>query len=125
MSGDSQTGKAIDLAAAGMLAAAVAFAAFALGGSLVALLGASTAFLVAYTALQRIDAGRAHAFADFELLLDPPQPITETNDDKVVQLFGPQRLATARPPAACPRGVPEDAGQALSDALAQLKRSLH
>jgi hypothetical protein len=121
----SQTGKAIDFVAAGIFAGAVAFAAFALAGGVIAVALAPIAFLLAYSGLRRVGADRLHALADFELApLDAPRPPTETNDDKVVRLFGPQQLAIAGPSAVTPRGVHEDAGQALSDALAQLKRSL-
>ena len=123
--GHSQSGKAIDLAAAGLFAGAVAFAASALAGGLIAVPLAPVAFCFAYTGLRRVDADRPHALADFKpAALDAPQCAEETSDHKVVRLFGPQQLVIARPSAARPDGVPEDAGQALSDALAQLKRSL-
>lgn len=124
--GPSDTGKAIDFAAAAAFAAGVAFAALVLAGGLVALLGAPTAFLLAFTGLRRIDADRGHALAAFALPpLDAPRDEPdETSDDNVVRLFDPRQLAIARPLAATPGGVPEDAGQALSDALAQLKRAL-
>lgn len=124
--GYSDISKAVDLAAAAVFAAAVAFASSALASSLLAALFAPLAFVVAYGGLRRVDADPPHALAKFALTpIDALQPAAEdTADHTVVRLFDPRQLAIARPSAASPGGVPEDAGQALSDALAQLKRSL-
>lgn len=118
--------KAVDLSAAAIFAAAVAFASSALAGGTVAALIAPLAFVVVFFGLRRVDADPLHTLAEFALMpIDAPQPAEEeTADKKVVRLFDPRQLVIARPSAASPGGVPVDAGQALSDALAQLKRSL-
>lgn len=122
----SSIGKAVDLAAAAVFAAAVAFALSALASGALAALTAPLAFIAVYLGLGRVSAGPLHAFAPFVLVpIDAPQPAAgEAADDNVVRLFDPRQVAIARPSAASRGGVPEDAGQALSDALAQLKRSL-
>ena len=122
----SGIGKAVDLAAAAVFVAAVAFALSALASGLAAAFIAPLVFLAVYRGLGRIDADPPHVFAAFAPMpIDALRPAAqEANDDKVVRLFDPRQVAIARPSAASPGGVPEDAGQALSDALAQLKRSL-
>ena len=120
---------ALDGFAAGSLACAVAFAAAALASGLVAALLAPVALFVAFAGLRRIDAVQPRCLAAFELTtIEAPQDEAEDlHDDNVVRLFDPRQLAIARPSAASPGGVTDtrlDAGQALSDALAQLKRSL-
>jgi hypothetical protein len=122
----SDIGKAVDLAAAAVLAAAVAFASFMVGSALVGATLAPLALIVAYVGLTCIDDGGRIALADFQVThIDARQEAAQDpNDEKVVQLFDPRQVAIARPSTASPGGVPEDAGQALSDALAQLKRSL-
>ena len=124
--GSSDTGKAIDLAAAAIFAAAVAFASAMTANGLAAAALAPLALLLAYAGLRQVDAGRQVDVAAFELApIDSPyDSAAEANDDKVVRLFDPRQLAIARPSTASPGGAPEDAGQALSDALSQLKRSL-
>ena len=96
--GPNDAGKALDLAAAGMFAAATGFAASALLGWTAGML-AAPAFVLAYGGLRRVDSGRRYALSDFALR-----------------------------PVEAPRGpsaqIAPDAGQALSDALAGLKRSL-
>ena len=122
----SNISKAVDVAAAAIFTAAVAFALLALASGPVAALVAPLAFLAVYSSLRRMDAEPLHSLAEFALTpIDAPQPVAEeTAYDNVVRLFDPRQLAIARPSAASPGGVPRDAGQALSDALAQLKRSL-
>ena len=119
-------GKAVDLAAAAVFAAAVAFALSALASVLFAALAAPLALVAVYRGLGRVDADPPHALAQFALTpIEARQPAAgKTADDRVVRLFEPRQLAIARPSAASPAGVPRDAGQALSDALAELKRSL-
>lgn len=124
--GPGNMGKAVDVAAAAVFAAAVAFAASALASGPAAALIAPFAFVAVYRGLGRVDANPPCALPEFVLTpIDAPPPAAgEAADKKVVRLFDPRQLAIARPSAASPGGVPEDAGQALSDALAQLKRSL-
>jgi hypothetical protein len=127
--GPSETGKAIDLGAAAIFAAAVAFASSMLASGAVAATIAPPALLLVYAGLRRVDDAEPATLAIFELTpIDAPQDAApEANDEKVVRLFNPAQLAIARPSAASPGGVTDtrlDAGQALSDALAQLKRSL-
>ncbi len=132
--GRSDTGKAVDLAAAAVFAAAIGFASSMLASGLVASTIAPLALLLVYAGLRRVDDGGLVSLAAFELTpIDPPQDVApdanddDANEDKVVRLFNPRQLAIARPSAASPGGVTDtrlDAGQALSDALAQLKRSL-
>ncbi len=132
--GRSDTGKAVDLAAAAVFAAAIGFASSMLASGLVASTIAPLALLLVYAGLRRVDDGGLVSLAAFELTpIDPPQDVApdanddDANEDKVVRLFDPRQLAIARPSAASPGGVTDtrlDAGQALSDALAQLKRSL-
>ncbi len=122
--GHQRAGIAVDIAAAAVLAASVAFSASALGSGLLAAILAPLAFLGAFAALGRFDRAQAGPVAAFAVQpIDPPQPAAAADDGNVVRLFEPRQLAIARPSAAVNPGS-DDAGQALSEALAQLKRSL-
>ena len=114
--------RALDGAAAAVLAGAVGFAAFDLGAAMLAFFLAPIAFVATCVVLGRVDGEPLHRLAGFELqALDAPR-VTESaraaGDDKVVFLF--ERSAPAGAVAAG-----DDAGQALSDAFARLKKSLH
>jgi hypothetical protein len=131
---------AVDVAAAAMFAAAVAFALRAAVGDSGPILAAAAAAacLAAWAGLRRVpveepayilplfspspieaSALRSSAEAD-ELLLEDALARVEP-DARVVQLFLP-----GQPRGAAPRrySAPPDASGALSDALAQLRRSL-
>ena len=118
--------QAVDGVAAAVLAVAVAFAAGALGTLALAALLAPPSFVLAYALLARVADQRVHRLAAFELQgLDPPRPSPEAVDDgKVVDLFGPRQPAIARSAPTADVGVGGDAGRALSEALAELSRSL-
>ena len=130
---------AVDVGAAAIFAAAAGFAAWAVaaaGPASVAAM-AALAFLLVCAALRRVPAeepsyalphfqlapiepaGRQPEIAD-ELLLDDRLTAVEP-DARVVQLFDPSRT----PSVDGSRSAAPDASQALSDALAQLRRSLH
>lgn len=122
-----QIARAIDCAAAALFAAAAAFCGWAVAGGGLAALVAPVAFGLAFAGLTRIEAERLYPVAHFELgTIDPPQCADDAIDDgRVVRLFDPRQLAIARPSGiSADNGVPPDASQALSDALAELKRAL-
>ena len=136
-----QAGKAVDLAAASVLAGAAGFAAAVLASgsapALLAALPASAAFALAYGGLRLIADNRPFALAHFDPVtfdppaLDVPAAAVQPGDETVVRLFDPRQLHIARPSAGSPDfappvagRAPDTAGQALSDALADLKRSL-
>ena len=140
--GHEQAGRAVDLAAAGVLAGAAGFAAAALASGAAAALIASAALACAYAGLRRIADDRPFALASFEpapldpVALDPAAPDwtaagPQPGDETVVRLFDPRQVHIARPSAGSSDFAPPvpgqasgDAGQALSDALADLKRKL-
>jgi hypothetical protein len=102
---------AIDFAAAVVFAAAVAFAASSLSGGTLAALLAPTAFLLAFASLAQVDSDRPYRLPDFKL-----QPIEAQQDECHVV-----RQVEGR---AAPSEGSGDAAETLSNALAQLKRSL-
>ncbi|MEO6255797.1 MAG: hypothetical protein ABIO69_03215 [Sphingomicrobium sp.] len=123
---------AIDIAAAALLAAAIGFAVHA--GAADPELADSAApivFILALAGLRKVDAGERHpAIAAFQAA---PGGHAEAIRSEIA------RLSTARPVPQAHEGGPnvlrfdrpggyqstgEDAGQALSDALANLRRSL-
>lgn len=130
---------AVDAAAAAMFAAAVGFAlrAAALGaGQATACIAA--AFLVAAYGLRQVPAGtQSYALPDFPLATFEPAPAAQDDatgeliledrlaevspDARVVRLFGPSQSHLSCHPGS----APPDASQALSEALAELRRSLH
>jgi hypothetical protein len=132
---DKAVERAIDVAAAAIFAAAAAFAAWALAGNAGAV--AAAAFLHAYAVLRNVRAEEpSYVLPDFEpvpielapeaqdsgaeLLLD--DRLTRVDPDaRVVQLFGP-----GQGPATGDRSSsnPADASEALSEALAELRRLL-
>jgi hypothetical protein len=126
-SGNQHAARALDCAAAAILAAAVAYSASALAGGLLAAFLAAGAFAVAFAALARIKDDRRHELAGFTIApIDPPAQVSsQEGDENVVRLFDPRQLAIARPLADNAGDASgNDAAQALSDALAQLKLSL-
>ena len=127
---------AIDVAAAAIFAASVAIAAWALAaaGSVIAV-AAVPAFLLACAGLRRVPAEErryelpAFAIVPLELADDLPgagdellldDQLSLESDARVVQLF--ERRRGPRP---CEQeSVPADASEALSEALAELRRML-
>ena len=126
--------RAVDVAAATVFAAAVGFAAWALAATNgpATAAGAAPAFLLAYAILRRLPPDeRIYALPGFELPVFEPVPEREGDelllddmldcvepDARVVRLFDPAQAFTGKPVAA------PDASEALSEALAQLRRSL-
>lgn len=129
---------AIDVAAAAIFAASVAFAAWTLAAEArpIVAVAAALAYLLARAVLRRIPAEEpSYVLPEFapapielaeepetggELLLDDRLTRVEPNA-RVVQLFGPRRT----PPASDGlSSMPADASEALSEALAELRRSL-
>jgi hypothetical protein len=117
--------RAVDLGAAGMFAAAVAVSASALATGLLAAVVAPVGFALVYSILSRVDLRRhelqASNIGPIAQPLDEPEA---TEDGKVVRLFDRSPVARPRAADAAAHDGGQDAGQALSDALAQLKRSL-
>ena len=119
------TARAVDLAAAGLFAAAVVFAASVLGGDLLATVLGPLAFLLVHAALAKVDGERIYRLGDFPVEpIAAPEPVADAAhaDGKVVRLFEPRHLAIACPSGS--GGARGDARQALSDAFAELSRSL-
>ena len=109
LSGNNLGLKAIDCAAAAVLAVAIAFAAFVMATAALAFVLAPIAFILAYAGLGRVDSQRVHRLVEFE--------VQAFDGDKVIRMFKRSAPRSADPATG-------DAGQALSDALAELKRSL-
>ena len=117
--------KAVDLAAAGLFAAAVVFAASVLGGNLLAAVLGPLAFLLVHAVLAKVDGDQIYRLGDFAVeSIAAPEPVADAphDDGKVVRLFEPRQLAIACPSGG--GGARGDARQALSDAFAELSRSL-
>ncbi len=130
---------AVDVAAAAMFAAAVGFALWAVApGVGTATVAAAAAFLAAQSGLRRIAPGEvtfalpafplatvepngAQGDAAEELILED-ELIEVSPHARVVRLFGPSQSHLHSNPM---RPAPPDASQALSEALAELRRSLH
>lgn len=123
---------AVDVAAAGMFAVAVGYSLWALAPAVGAAFGAAAAFLAAHFGLRRVlPEGRAYALPPFapptcEAWDDTPEELILEDelgevgpDARVVRLFGPSQNPLPSPPA------PPDASEALIEALAELRRSLH
>ena len=122
--GNEQAENALDCAAAVIFASAVAYCASIAASVMVGVLLAPLAFAVIFIGLSRVDGERRYQLADFAL--HPIEPLFKDavqQDETVVRLFGPGPLAIARSSSSTDDPGP-DAGQALSDALAQLKQSL-
>ena len=119
---------AVDCTAAAVLSAAVAFACVSLHAEALAVVVAPLAFGAAFAGLRRIDAGGVNypqmrfAPAALDLPSGPSAEIHSSSD--VVRLFNPRQLAIARASGLDAAGEPADASQALSDALAQVRRAL-
>lgn len=129
--------RAVDLTAAAALAAAVAFAVRALASDGAPAIGAASAigFLLAYATLRRLPpeeptfdlpsfrvatfkpAAELEGEANAELILDDVLDGVEP-DARVVRLFDPGQAFMGQPTA------PPDASEALSEALAELRRAL-
>ena len=146
-SDDDRAEWAVDVAAAAIFAAAVAFAVSTLTAAAgpIPLFVAAAAFLPVHALLRHIPVdGRNYALPAFRPA--PIEPVPEAQgettaelllqdklgtvnpDARVVRLFDPSRMPGAPEPhhdSRRSRTVPPDASQALSDALAELRRSLH
>ena len=122
--GQQRAAMALDGAAAAIFAAAAAFAASAVESGALAALIAPVAFVAAYAVLGQVDGARAFPLSGFELqpLGAPDFSVGAVDDGKVVRLE-PRQPAIARPSQSAD-GNPQDAGQALIDALAALKQAL-
>ena len=132
---DNAVEKAADIAASATFAAAVGFAAGTVGlGALPTIVSAVTASCIAFAVLRRVSAGNrdynlpvfepvpleaAHKTVD-ELVLDDVLQIAGP-DARVIRLFDPARESEL---AARANGPQPDASQALTDALAELRRML-
>ena len=139
-SADNRAEWAMDVAAAAIFAAAVGFAVWAVAiGAGQASVCIVAAFLVAYCGLRQIAADEqtyelpafsldafepmhgAQSGATGELILED-MLAKVSPDARVVQLFGPSQGQLG---SSHSRMAPPDASQALSSALAELRRSLH
>ena len=131
---DNPVEKATDIAAAAVFAAAVGFAAGTMGlGAVPTICTAVAASCAAFSGLRKVSGGnRAYDLPGFEpLSLEIPKAADELvlddvlesagPDARVIRLFDPglesERLARANSPQ-------PDASQALTEALAELRRSL-
>lgn len=126
--------RAVDITAAAVFSAAVGFAAWALAGANgpATAVGAAPAFLLAYAILRRLPPDEhIYALPGFELPEFEPMPEREGDelllddmlgsvepDARVVRLFDPAQAFKGKPVAA------PDASEALSEALAELRRAL-
>ena len=131
---DNPVEKAADIAAAAMFAAAVGFAAGTMGlGAVPTICAAVAASCAAFTVLRKVSAGNR----DYDLPEFEPAPVeipkaadelvlddvleSAGPDARVIRLFDPglesERAARANSPQ-------PDASQALTEALAELRRSL-
>lgn len=131
--------KAIDAAAAAIFAAAVGFALWAAAfGAGQAAACVAAAFLAATYGLRQVSAGtQIYALADFPPATFEPSPAAQDDvtgeliledtlaqvspDARVVRLFGTSQSQLSPHPGS----EPPDASQALVEALAELRRSLH
>jgi hypothetical protein len=131
---DNPVEKAVDIAAAAVFAAAVGFAAGTIGlGAVPTICAAVAASCAAFTVLRNVPGGnRGYDLPEFEPV---PLAIAKAADElvlddvlesagpdaRVIRLFDPglesERLARANSPQ-------PDASQALTEALAELRRSL-
>lgn len=131
---------AADVAAAAIFASAVGFAVSVLAAEagLATLLLVAVAFRLAYAGLRRISAGRSQALPVFEVPTIEQAAakellLHEASAAPNLRLVGSTRKADGRERGRSsgnpihftrPRTAPSDDSQALSDALAQLRRSL-
>src|SRR5687767_2866973 len=134
-SDDNLLERAADVAAAAVLATAVGFAAGAAGlGAVPTIFAAVAASLGAFTVLRNVSTGhRIYDLPAFEplplelaqeageeLVLDDALEVVRP-DARVVRLFDPALESRS---AARSGSAPPDAAQALTEALAELRRSL-
>lgn len=121
--------RALDGAAAAILAAAVGFAATAAGSVVVAVPLTLLVFVLAFAVLGQVADEPVHRLARFELQTFDCRPSpgpAAAGDPKVVCLFGHDRPASTVSGSGSNDGAaPGDARRALSEALAALRRSLH
>ena len=113
----------VDGAAAAILAAAVGYAVTVLAAGALAAVMSPPLFILVYAMLRQVGHEPPHRLPEFQLqALDSPRPSSAvSNDDKtIVRLFEPPRPISAAPAAK----TAGDAGRALSEALAALRRSL-
>ena len=136
---DNRAERAVDVAAAAIFAGAVSFATWAAAldaGRATALI--AMAFAVAYFGLRQISVGE-QPFALAAFPLEPFEPTPEAQgeatgelilqdmlakvspQDRVVRLFG---ASQSHLHSSHSKAAPPDASQALSDALAELRRSM-
>ncbi|MEO7541900.1 MAG: hypothetical protein ABIS66_08115 [Sphingomicrobium sp.] len=122
---------AVDVAAAAIFAVAVGYSLWAFAPAS-GVLGAAAAFLAAHFGLRRVLPGeRAYALSPFpepafESWADPPEELILEDEldevgpnSRVVRLFGASQNHLPS------RAAPPDASEALIEALAELRRSLH
>ncbi len=132
---DNAVEKVVDIAASATFAAAVGFAAGMLGlGAMPTIFAAVAASCVAFTVLRKVSIGnRDYDLPEFEPvpLEAAYKPVDELvlddvlesagPDARVIRLFDPARESEL---AARANGPQPDASQALTDALAELRRIL-
>ena len=132
---DNTAEKAFDIAAAAVFAASVGFAAGAAGINAAATISVAVgASITAFAALRNVSAGTVvYRLPVFEPV--PLEWVKESADElvlddrlgslppaaRVIRLFDPA-VESGRVPR--PSSLPPDASQALTDALAELRRSL-
>lgn len=131
---DNAVEKTADIAASALFAAAVGFAAGTVGlGALPTIFAAVVASCVAFSVLRKVPVGNR----DYELPALEPVPLefpkavdelvlddvleSAAPDARVIRLFDPARESEL---AARANGPQPDASQALTEALAELRRSL-
>ena len=115
--------RALDGVAAAILAAAVGYAVTQLAAVALVAVMTPPLFILVYAMLRQVEDEPLHRLAEFELqAIDSLRPSSAVkNDDKTVVRLFEQPDPTSAAPAAEAAG---DAGQALSEALAALSRSL-
>lgn len=131
---DNAVEKTADIAASALFAAAVGFAAGTVGlGALPTIFAAVVASCVAFSVLRKVPVGnRDYDLTAFEPVpLEFPKAVDElvlddvlesaAPDARVIRLFDPARESEL---AARANGPQPDASQALTEALAELRRSL-
>jgi hypothetical protein len=126
--------RALDGAAAAILAAAVAYAVTVLAAVELAAAMTPPLFFLVYAVLRQIEDAPVHRLAEFQLQaldLPRPAPIAVDGDGTVVHLFEQTAPADGRSATSPDDGAPDravrdtgDAGRALSEALAALKSTL-
>jgi hypothetical protein len=136
---EDRAGWSVDIAAAAIFAAAVGFAAWAVGSGVGMAPAAAASLVVTYSGLRRIvPEEQTFAVPNFQLAtIEPtPQAWSDAADEliledelgevsphaRVVRLFGSSQ---SHLPSNHMRSAPSDASQALIEALAELRRSLH